>query len=848
MPNRIPLALAIASLFSVPMLPAWAEAETVSTDASPLEFNLAITEQPATTVSEWMAQVESALVQITAVRLESTEAGLQIVLETATGELTTPTTQTVGNALIADIPNAVLALPEGDSFEQFEPAAGIALVSITNEPGVGGASPAENQVRVAITGADAPPVAEVTATGLAVTLGEGVTGVEEDAIQVVVTGEGDEGYAPSSASTATRTDTPLRDIPRSIQVVPQQVFEDQAGNRIDDATRNVSSVVQSGGFAGTADQLSIRGFATFEIFRDGFRDPAAGGIFETSNIERFEVLKGPASVLYGNTEPGGIINLVTEQPLSFPNYEFDLQAGSYGFLRPTLDLSGPLTESGDLRYRVNLAYERSDTFRDFDQTVSRRFIAPVIAWDISDNTSLTVDFSYLEDKRPFDRGFIAIGRDIVDVPFDRIFGEPDDFREIEEITFGYRLEHELSDNWSIRNAFRLVSAEKLDFRAEPLELDEDTGILTRNFRSNDDTSESYAFQTQLEGQFATGSIEHNLLLGIDLDRTTFAGTQSRAPDGLTPDINIFDPVYKQVTPPTFDQLTNVVRDSVFRTDSLGIFAQNQIDLTDNFKLLLAGRWDFVEQRSDDNIGDDSIQSPDAFSPSIGLLYRPIEPLAIYANYARSFQPNSSVAADGSFLEPERGAQYEIGLRGELFDGSLIANLATYTITKTNLATTDPDNPDFSIPISEQRSRGIELDIAGEILPGWNVIASYGYIDAEYTEEFSGLDPGSRVQNIPDNTFSLWTTYEIQTGSLQGLGFGAGVFYVGERAGDFEDTFDLPSYWRTDATVFYSRDNWRAGLNVQNLFDERYFKANNFGRVAIEPGEPLTIIGALSIEF
>lgn len=179
---------------------------------------------------------------------------------------------------------------------------------------------------------------------------------------------------------------------------------------------------------------------------------------------------------------------------------------------------------------------------------------------------------------------------------------------------------------------------------------------------------------------------------------------------------------------------------------------------------------------------------------------------------------------------------------------MIANLAAYNITKTNLATTDPDNPDFSIPISEQRSRGIELDVAGEILPGWNVIASYGYIDAEYTEENFGLEPGSRVINIPENTSSLWTTYEIQTGSLQGLGFGAGVFQVGERAGDFEDTFDLPGYWRADAAVFYDRHNWRAGINVQNLFDERYFKANNFGRVAIEPGEPLAIVGTLSVKF
>lgn len=788
------------------------------------------------------APVQITPVEITSVRLAPEETGLQLTLEAA-ASLAEPDISTVGNALIVEIPNAVLALP-GESFEAANPAEGIAFVSLTNLDG--------SRVQVSITGTDAPPAAEVNTEGTGLVLGV-VPGdamadaAAEEALQIAVTGEQEDDYAVNEATTATRTETPLLEIPRSIQVVPQQVFEDQAGNRIDDATRNVSSVVQDGGFAGTVDQLNIRGFSVSEIFRDGFRDPS-NGIFETSNVERFEVLKGPASVLYGNIEPGGIINLVTEQPLPFPNYEFDLQAGSYGFIRPTVDLSGPLTESTDLRYRLNLAYEHSDGFRDFDQDVNRFFAAPVLAWDISEDTRLALDFSYLDDERPFDRGFIATGRDIVDTPISRFFGEPEDFRETEEISAGYRLEHNLSDRWSIRNALRIVSSDSLDFRAEPLSLDEDTGILTRNFRSNDDVSESYALQTEVEGQFSTCAIEHNLLLGFDLSRLTFGGTQSRLPAGLTPDINIFDPVYNQIPRPDLDDLTVVVRDSVSRTDNLGIFVQDQIDLTDNLKLLLGGRLDFVEQRSDDNLREDSSQSPSAFSPSIGLLYGPIESFSLYANYARSFQPNFGTAVDGSFLDPERGTQYEVGLRGELLEGNLIANLAAYTITKTNLATTDPNNPDFNLPIAEQRSRGIELDVAGEILPGWNVIASYGYIDAEFTEEFFGLEPGSRVQNVPENTFSLWSTYEIQAGDLQGLGFGAGVFHVGERAGNFDDSFDLPGYWRTDAAVFYNRDNWRASINVQNLFDERYFKSNNFGRVAIEPGAPLTIIGRVSVEF
>jgi len=788
-----------------------------------------------------LAQGNEAIV-INAVRLRPTDTGLEIDLATAAGTLPTVTPTVQGNTLIAEIPNAVLSLPDGDRFEQLDPAEGIASVQVTPLP--------DNQVQVSITGVDQPPTATVSsnASGLVLGVSPGITAQTapaDDTLQILVTGERNP-YVPTEAS-VTRLDVPLRDTPRSIQVVPQQVIEDQAATRIGDALRNVSGVVRTGGFAGTADQFTVRGFFLRNIFRDGFRDPTFS-IIETANIERIEVIKGPASVLQGNLEPGGAINVVTEQPLAMPRYEAQLQAGSFGFIRPTADLTGPLTDAGDLRYRLNLAYEGSDGFRDLDQDVERFFAAPVLAWDITDDTTLTLEFSYIDSERPFDRGLLASGRDIVDIPVRRFLGEPDDFYELEEFSAGYRLEHQFNDQWGIRNAFRFLSSDTVDFRAEPLSLDEATGDLSRNFRSNDDLSRTYLLQTEVNGQFSTGSLEHNVLLGFDLSRVTGGGTQSRLPGGLTPSINIFNPVFNQVTPPRFAELTNVVRDNFNRTDSLGIFAQDQIQLTDQLQLLLAGRLDFVEQRSENNLtGASDSQSPTAFSPSIGLLYRPIEPLALYGSFSRSFQPNFGTDIDGNFLDPERGTQYEVGLWAELLDGNLIANLAAYHINLSGLATFDAATGSL-VPTAEQRSRGIELDLSGEILPGWNVIASVGYIDAEYTEEFFGLEPGSRVDNVPEYTASLWTTYEIQTGDLQGLGFGAGVFHVGERAGDFGDSFDLPGYWRTDAAVFYNRDNWRAAINIQNLFDVRYFTANNFGRVAIEPGAPLTVIGTLSVEF
>jgi iron complex outermembrane receptor protein len=839
--------------------PAWAEAEfsdeemgrSRSVEAESEEELVAITtipqlndlDRPATTVAEWLAQSTTASVQITEVQLSSTVQGLELRLET-TGEIVQPAaTSVIGNALIVNIDSATLALPEGDEFQSANPIEGIALITINALPG--------ERVRIVITGVDAPPVAQVRteAQGLAVAVMPGTEAAmtDQDAIQVVVTGEEDVGYAPNDAATATRIDTPLRDTPRTVQVIPEAVLQDQAITRVTDAIQNTSGVVQDGGFGGTTDQLNIRGFFTDNLFVDGFRSNFGEGFTETVNIEQIEVLRGPASVLFGNSQPSGVINLVTERPLDEPFYEVELQAGNYGFIRPTIDLTGPLNGDRTILYRLNAAYERFDGFRDFDQNVDRIFVAPSLAFQFSDATTLNLDFSYLRDQRPFDRGFLAIGRGIIDIPVTRFLGEPDDFREIESLNAGYRLEHRFSDDWRIRNQFRLVSNEALDFRAEPTTLDEATGILSRNFRSNDDVYETYSLQTDLLGNFLTGSIEHTLLVGVDLRRETGVGTQRRLPDSLTPDIDIFDPVYDVIDRPTLDDLTNEVRNNNDRTDALGILVQDQIEFLDNLILVLSGRFDAVSQDNLDNLtGITSEQNVTDFTPTVGIVYQPIEPISLYANYARSFQPNFGTNVDGDFLEPERGTQYEIGVRAELAD-RLVASLAAYDITKSNVATTDPDNPDFNIGIGEQRSRGIDLNIAGEILPGWNVIASYGLIDAEVTES-NDLPEGSRVQNVPRNTASLWTTYEIQRGDLQGLGFGLGLFYIDERAGDFEDTFDLPSYLRTDAAVYYRYDNWRVAINVQNLFDVEYFRSNNFGRVAIEPGAPLTIIGSLRVDF
>lgn len=813
------------------------------------------------------------VVEVTGVRVNPAETGLDVILETPFGEKLQVSPQTEGNAYIADIPNAQLRLSSGNTFRQIKPATGIAEIIVTNQNA--------NSIRVVLIGEGNVPKIELFARDEGLIFGitpvasstqpqmqterqpklpsaqsqpETPSAEADEEIEVVVTGQQD-GYLVPEASTATRTDTPLRDIPQSIQIVPQQVLEDQNAARLNDALRNVSGVFVGNTFGGTIDNFNIRGFADATILRDGFKESFAESglsLRDLADVEQIEVLKGPASVLYGYVEPGGAINLVTKQPLDDPFYNVDLSIGSYGFYRPSIDFSGPLTSDKALRYRLNSAYQNADSFRDFVNS-ERVFAAPVFGLKLGDRTNLSINSSYLYDRSTVDRGIVAIGREVADIPISRFLGEPGDFRRSEQFNIGYRLEHQFNDNLKIRNGFQFLQNNESIFNANATELDEATGTLYRDYFDSANRYTLYALQTDLTSKFRTGSVNHQLLFGFDLQRNTVEGFfrtpfdafDTSVEERQTPSINIFNPSYN-VRPP--DRSSFIFRrDDLTTTDSLGIFLQDQIALADNVKLLVGGRFDSITQELDDELNDsESSESNDAFSPRVGIVYQPIQPISLYASYSRSFAPNTGIGFDGSLLEPTRGTQYEAGIRAEL-NPALAATLAAYEITKTNIATTDPIDPAFSIAVGEQRSRGIEFDLSGEILPGWNVIASYSYTNAEITES-EDYPVGNEVPNVPHNKASLWTTYEIQKGGLEGLGLGLGLFYVDARQGDLENSFELPSYMRTDAAIYYRKNNWRAAINIQNLFDIRYFETSELGRTTVIPGEPLTVVGSFAIEF
>jgi len=548
--------------------------------------------------------------------------------------------------------------------------------------------------------------------------------------------------------------------------------------------------------------------------------------------------------LYGQGGIGGTINLVTKQPLSDPFYEVSFLAGSHDLYRPSIDLSGPLNEDQTLLYRLNASYQDSGRFFDFGRD-DRWFIAPVLSWQIGPSTNLTIETQVSRQEGRGVAGLPAVGTVLPnpngDIPISRFIGEPDDLLINRDLRIGYDLEHRFSENWLLRNAFRFTDSETFGNTTLPSSLAADARTLNRFFLAptdgtNNAVNDGFILTTDVVGNFSTGSVEHRLLFGVEYTQ------QSELVDvtfrSLAP-LDIFNPVYG-ASP---GAVTFSFRSSSSQ-DTLGIYLQDQVTLADNLKILLGGRVDILDQETE-SFGNITEISDTVFSPRVGIVYQPIEPISLYAGYSQSFDPVSGSDIAGNAFIPERGNQYEVGVKAEIND-QLAATLAFFNLTRSNVVTDDPNNPTFSIQTGEQRSRGIELDISGEILPGWNIAAGYAFIDAIITED-NRFSTGNRLNNAPRHTLGLWTSYEVPTGELRGLGAGLGLFYVGERQGDLANNFSLPSYLRTDISIFYRRDNFRTALSVKNLFDVEYFEAA-FSQSRVFPGEPLTVQGTISWQF
>lgn len=653
-------------------------------------------------------------------------------------------------------------------------------------------------------------------------------------------------YTVPNTTTATKTDTPIMQTPASIQVIPKEVLDDQQAFTAQEALKNVAGIQPDGSYGGPFNQAFIlRGFTTewntvgALAYREGVRLKAPVPI---AGLERIELLKGPATVLYGQAVPGGIINYIPKDPLSHPYYSLQQQFGSYNLYRTSVDVTGPLNKSGSLRYRFNLEYADSDSFRDsiFADLID---IAPTLAWDITPDTQLEIELQYNQQDYRTDHGIPALGNRPAKLPRDIDLMEGLAHEDTGIRLVDIDLVHRLNDAWQLR--FKGLYGQydfDVDDTVYPTGLDESTGDLSRGSFEEDDDGEIGFVSLDVTGTFDLFRTKHTLLIGADYyDEDT--DSIIAFPDN-TP-INIFNPVYGTATRTTFTPENTL--SFPYRNQWWGVYIQDQVEVFDSLHLLLGMRYDdaewlFAVEGTPPNDGSE-------VSPRFGLVYQPWSWLALYGSYSESFDARNGRSADGTPFDPETADQYEAGVKTELLDGRLSATLAFYELTKFNVLTDNPNTPEDptdQLAIGEARSRGVEIDIQGQITERLSVIASYAYTDTKISEDESGRQ-GNRLPLVPFNAGSVWTKYDLTSQ----FSVGAGLFTVGRREVDEDNSAQLPGYVRLDAMAAY---RWQLGgsrltaqLNFSNLTDEKYFKTA-FNRNSIIPGDPLLVFGSLRFEY
>ena len=651
-----------------------------------------------------------------------------------------------------------------------------------------------------------------------------------------------QGYHATRSASATRTDTAIHETPQSISVVSKDVVEDLGATRLQDALDYAGGVGRANNFGGQGlTTFTVRGFTTGEFYRNGF--PINRGypnMPDANTIERLEVLRGPATMLYGRGDPGGTFNVVSKQPLAERTVTLGSQLNDQGMKRGTLDASGPLDEEGRLAYRLNVVGEGGDTFRDHVET-ERYGVTPVITWQATDDTKVTFEGDFMRNNHPLDRGLTRFPNQRGTPSRDTFWGDKDAGKLHNDNNMAQlRFEHMLNDNWTLGGGFQWLDGSLKGNAIEangPGSLGADGRTLQRNFnyRKLEWTDKDY--QLNLTGHFSTGGFDHTLLTGIEYEDYDYKSIiqRSSAAAGTYP-IDIFDPVYGQPRP----ALTRTPTHDKENLKTYAAFVQDQVALTERLKVLAGARFERFEHDYQNYVGKSWQAADNAVTPRVGVIYDLTDTVAVYADAARSFKPNTGASREGAGFAPEKGKSYEMGIKWEALDRQLSVDAAIYQIEKKNVLTTDPVDNTFSVAAGQVRSRGFDLNVAGNLTPEWRVIGGYAYVDAEVTRD-NTLRSGTRLMNIPRNSFSLLNVYEFQDGALKGLGLGAGGKYVDQRAGQTANTaFSMDAYTVVDLLGYYKvNERVRLNLDVKNLFNREY-EEGAFGNIYAYPGAPRTV--------
>ena len=656
----------------------------------------------------------------------------------------------------------------------------------------------------------------------------------------------EQSYKASESKTALKIDAPLRDIPQTVNVVPQSVIKDQGAQSMEDVLKNVPGIGLSNG-DGQRDQVTIRGFSAIgDMYVDGLRDDALY-YRDLSNVERVEVVKGPAAVLYGRGSSGGLINSVSKKPNFSPVQEVGVSFDSEGKRRTQFDAGWADQQQGDKAFRITGALEDSDTFRD-DGYIDRKAIAPTAYFKLSDDLDLTVGATYLYDKRLIDFGIPALGDRPVDVDRDKRFGaaDPDDdYARSEVFSFTAGVDYRLNDDFTLSNTSRYYhyDLDRNNTLADSSPTRFVTGsngeLLVKLNRGNVQRTEDGWFnQTELKHQAQLAGMNHNLLYGVELgrqvkDQSVFSQNNvAQVPvfrDGL---VDVPFQANKQTAKGTTTQ------------DTAGFYVQDLIELAPQWKALVGVRYDVFDQEYDDDLkGAELSRTDTTWSPRVGLVYQPDQIQSYYVSVSRSYQPSSEVFAlstGNQGLEPEETTNYEVGAKWDLLDNRLSVTAALFRLERTNMKTTDPANPANLVLAGEQRTDGFEATVSGQLTDKWQVYGGFAFLDAEITKSNSKTNgvpnEGQTPTLTPRTSANLWLVRSLSETWRVGMG----ANYVDERYTSLDNVVVMPSYTTVDAALLYNQPKWDMALRLRNVFDRDYYASAHGSVDLITPGAPRTL--------
>lgn len=687
---------------------------------------------------------------------------------------------------------------------------------------------------------------------------------------IEVKGETSVPYTAKRSFAGTKMDTPLLETPMAIQVIPREVIEDRQSQSSLDAVKNASGVQAAPGTV--YDQFMIRGFTTGgagTAYRNGLALRGAIGQVDMAFVDRIEVIKGPVSTLYGRAEPGGFVNVVTKKPQEDSHVSVQQQFGSWGLARTTADATGSLNEDKTILYRVIGAYDKADSWVDFVHRENKA-LAAYFTFKPSSRFDANLSIEQYDNKLSHPRaGSIpVIGSRPVDLPRHFSVSDPVVWKNypypVDRTLIGFDWTYALNDSWKITQRFHYNRSNEKYASLDPGNFNGTDTITTRTFYTNDTDRDTINTNLEIVGEFRTGEIGHKLLLGLDwfkYEDHWRGGTHTLAANPL----NIYAPTYGNIDANMLHGLVNASANiDMYRLNDqgTGFYVQDQISILDKWEILLGGRISKAKTYSTQGCWPvctgvpltESAPKADEFSPRAGLLYKISKDVSVYGSYSKSFGSGNGFSASGDPYPVQEGIQYELGGKASLLNDRVTTSVTLFDLTLRNRLTPDPVNPLLSIAAGEVRSRGLEFDIAGQVSKHISLVGSYTYDDAIVTKDNrTGVNAikGKQWAGVPLHSANVWMKYDTAPGSIEGWTFGAGAYLNGQRQGNNTNTWQMPGYGRVDTMLAYRTKAGgtplTAQLNINNLFDKKYFESSN-GSTYAYYGAPRTVIGTIKVDF